>query len=72
MLEELWGRFESLKGDIEADRSAAEDEGKRATSLEKWCRSAEELITNLKLRDETEGGFVRKLASERHHGRGGG
>ena len=70
-LNDLWGRFDSLRRYIEASRSAAEDKGRQADSLEKQCRSAEESILNLKSRDEAEGGSVRNLASGRHHGRGG-
>ena len=60
----------------------AEDEGMCSGTLEKRYlsvearsneakRGGEELISNLKLRADSEGEFIRKLASGRHRGRGG-
>ena len=52
--------FESLKRDIMTEGSVAEDEGRLDTALDKKIRWTEESKSNLKLRDEAEGGFVRK------------
>ena len=60
----------------------AEDKGMHSSALKKRCllsearankdeRETEELRSNLKLRAEAEGEFLRKLDSGRHHGRGG-
>ena len=70
MLEELRVRFESLEGDIEADRSVPEDKSRRAASLKKQCQLAEESISKMKSRDEAEGEFVQNMVSGRHHRRG--
>ena len=70
VLEELGERFESLERDIKAATSAAEYKRRRAASLEKRCRLAEESISNLKSKDQAEGEFVWKLDSGRHHERG--
>ena len=52
------GQIRSPQGGIEAAISAAEDELRRAAALDKWCRSAEESISNLKFRAEVEGGVL--------------
>ena len=63
--------------------TAEEDEGSRSTALDKKYRLAEtrdnkekrevqEFRSNLKSRAKVKREFLRKLASGRHHGRGGG